>query len=98
MTGSEPSRGAPPASARPAAPEHDEVPRLAEEPRTPARAPAQPVPPGLTDAHIWDASSVAALDAVTAKYASRGKSVRIVGLNAPSARMHADLSGELATH
>ncbi|WP_093890450.1 hypothetical protein [Streptosporangium canum] len=38
---------------------------------------------------------VAALDAVEAKYAARGKSVRIVGLNPPSARMHGTLSGEL---
>ncbi|MFI9591272.1 STAS domain-containing protein [Nonomuraea sp. NPDC052265] len=41
----------------------------------------------LTDAHIWDASSVAALDAVEAKYAARGKTVQIIGLNPPSARM-----------
>ncbi|MGR6918822.1 STAS domain-containing protein [[Actinomadura] parvosata] len=40
----------------------------------------------LTDAHIWDASSVAALDAVEAKYAARGQSVRIVDLNQDSAR------------
>lgn len=50
----------------------------------------------LTDAHIWDASSVAALDAVEAKYAARGKTVQIIGLNQPSARMHATLSGELS--
>nr|WP_019629327.1 SulP family inorganic anion transporter [Actinomadura atramentaria] len=50
----------------------------------------------LTDAHVWDASSVAALDAVTAKYAQRGKTVEIVGLNEDSARMHGTLSGELA--
>jgi SulP family sulfate permease len=50
----------------------------------------------LTDAHIWDASSVAALDAVEAKYAARGKTVRIIGLNPPSARMHGALSGELS--
>jgi SulP family sulfate permease len=50
----------------------------------------------LTDAHIWDASSVAALDAVEAKYAARGKTVRIIGLNQPSARMHDALSGELS--
>ena len=50
----------------------------------------------LTDAHIWDASTVAALDAVTTKYASRGKTVEIVGLNADSARRHGRLSGELA--
>ncbi|MFI5593923.1 SulP family inorganic anion transporter [Amycolatopsis sp. NPDC051758] len=50
----------------------------------------------LTDAHVWDASTVAALDAVTTKYESRGKTVEIVGLNADSARRHGRLSGELA--
>ncbi|MEV4091277.1 SulP family inorganic anion transporter [Streptosporangium saharense] len=50
----------------------------------------------LTDAHIWDASSVAALDAVQAKYAARGKTVRIVGLNQDSAKRHGALSGELS--
>lgn len=50
----------------------------------------------LTDAHIWDASTVAALDAITTKYAARGKTVEIVGLNSPSARMHDRLTGELA--
>jgi SulP family sulfate permease len=50
----------------------------------------------LTDAHIWDASTVAALDAITTKYESRGKTVEIVGLNADSARRHGKLSGELA--
>ncbi|MFJ2770931.1 SulP family inorganic anion transporter [Streptomyces sp. NPDC087300] len=49
----------------------------------------------LTDAHIWDASSVAALDAIETKYAQRGKAVEIVGLNGPSARIHGKLSGEL---
>ncbi|WP_410657336.1 SulP family inorganic anion transporter [Amycolatopsis sp. lyj-112] len=49
----------------------------------------------LTDAHIWDASTVAALDAITTKYGSRGKTVEIVGLNKHSARMHGRLSGEL---
>lgn len=49
----------------------------------------------LTDAHIWDASSVAALDAVTTKYAARGKTVQIIGLNQDSARMHGNLTGEL---
>lgn len=49
----------------------------------------------LSGAHIWDASSVAALDAVEAKYAQRGKSMEIIGLNEPSARMHRTLSGEL---
>jgi SulP family sulfate permease len=49
----------------------------------------------LSAAHIWDASSVAALDAVETKYAQRGKSVEIIGLNEPSARIHKTLSGEL---
>ncbi|WP_407548483.1 SulP family inorganic anion transporter [Streptomyces sp. Pv4-95] len=49
----------------------------------------------LTAARIWDASSVAALDAIEAKYVQRGKSVEIVGLNETSARLHKTLSGEL---
>jgi SulP family sulfate permease len=49
----------------------------------------------LTDAHIWDASSVAALDAITTKYAARGKTVEIIGLNQDSATMHGNLTGEL---
>ncbi|WP_437035410.1 SulP family inorganic anion transporter [Streptomyces sp. enrichment culture] len=49
----------------------------------------------LSSAHIWDASSVAALDAVGTKYAQRGKTVEITGLNGPSARLHGKLSGEL---
>ncbi|MEU9396978.1 SulP family inorganic anion transporter [Streptomyces sp. NPDC048324] len=50
----------------------------------------------LSAAHIWDASSVAALDAIETKYAQRGKSVEIIGLNDPSAQLHGKLSGELA--
>ncbi|QWB22565.1 MULTISPECIES: SulP family inorganic anion transporter [Streptomyces] len=46
-------------------------------------------------AHVWDASSVAALDAIETKYAQRGKTVEITGLNEPSARIHGTLSGEL---
>ncbi|WAP54670.1 SulP family inorganic anion transporter [Streptomyces sp. S465] len=49
----------------------------------------------LSAAHIWDASSVAALDAIETKYAQRGKSVEITGLNEPSAHLHGRLSGEL---
>ncbi|MFW6725043.1 SulP family inorganic anion transporter [Streptomyces sp. MAR4 CNY-716] len=52
----------------------------------------------LTDAHIWDASSVAALDAIETKYAQRGKTVTIVGLNKSSAAIHDRLAGELTTH
>ncbi|MFC8761627.1 SulP family inorganic anion transporter [Streptomyces sp. NPDC057193] len=52
----------------------------------------------LSAAHVWDASSVAALDAIATKYAQRGKSVEITGLNHPSADLHARLTGELAGH
>jgi len=49
----------------------------------------------LSASHVWDASTVAALDAVETKYAGRGVTVEIVGLNAPSAAMHGRLSGRL---
>ncbi|MFG2540834.1 SulP family inorganic anion transporter [Streptomyces sp. NPDC048594] len=49
----------------------------------------------LSAAHVWDASSVAALDTVEARYARRGKTVRITGLNNPSADLHGRLTGEL---
>ncbi len=49
----------------------------------------------LSGTHIWDASSVAALDAIETKYAQRGKKVTIVGLNEPSADMHQRLAGQL---
>ncbi|MGW8491298.1 SulP family inorganic anion transporter [Streptomyces sp. NPDC055886] len=50
----------------------------------------------LSAAHIWDASSVAALDTIGSKYAQRGKAVEITGLNEPSAQLHDRLTGELA--
>ncbi|TQM78244.1 SulP family sulfate permease [Saccharothrix saharensis] len=50
----------------------------------------------LSAAHVWDASSVAALDAVTAKYADRGKTVEITGLNRHSAKLHGTLTGRLS--
>nr|WP_224767013.1 SulP family inorganic anion transporter [Janibacter melonis] len=49
----------------------------------------------LTDSHIWDASSVAALDGVRAKYERMGKRLDVVGLNAASAERHELLSGRL---
>ncbi|MFE7181347.1 SulP family inorganic anion transporter [Streptomyces erythrochromogenes] len=52
----------------------------------------------LSAAHVWDASSVAALDAVEAKYAQRGKTVEIIGLNEPSAELHGRLTGGLTAH
>ncbi|UQS29698.1 SulP family inorganic anion transporter [Streptomyces fradiae] len=52
----------------------------------------------LSDARIWDASSVAALDAVETKYAQRGKKVTLIGLDQPSAEMHGRLAGQLTGH
>lgn len=52
----------------------------------------------LSAAHIWDASSVAALDAVETKYKQRGRTVEIIGLNDPSAALHGRLTGELTSH
>ena len=52
----------------------------------------------LSGSHVWDASTVAALDAVEAKYASRGKRLRIEGLNEASADMHGRLAGHLSAH
>lgn len=49
----------------------------------------------LSGAHVWDASTVAALDAITTKYRAKGKQVQIVGLNADSARRHDRLAGRL---
>lgn len=50
----------------------------------------------MSDSHIWDASSVATLDAITSKYAAKGKSATIVGLDENSAQRHHRLSGRLA--
>ncbi|MCF6386570.1 SulP family inorganic anion transporter [Mycobacterium sp. MBM] len=49
----------------------------------------------MSASHIWDASTVAALDAVTTKYHAKGKRVDIVGLNSDSADRHDRLSGSL---
>jgi SulP family sulfate permease len=47
----------------------------------------------MTAARVWDASTVAALDAITVKYESRGKSVELVGMNPASVTMHQRLAG-----
>jgi SulP family sulfate permease len=52
----------------------------------------------FTDSHIWDASTVAALDAVTTKYRHHGTQVEVLGLNEASAAMYERLSGRLAAH
>lgn len=52
----------------------------------------------LTQSHVWDASTVASLDAITTKYQRKGKTVEIIGLNASSAERHERLSGSLPSH
>ena len=49
----------------------------------------------LTASHIWDASTVASLDAITTKYERKGKTVEIIGLNDISAERHGRLTGQL---
>ncbi|MDV6295419.1 STAS domain-containing protein [Rhodococcus aetherivorans] len=49
----------------------------------------------LTGADIWDASTVATLDAIRHKYANKGKSVEIVGLDGAGLERLDRLSGRL---
>lgn len=51
----------------------------------------------LADAHIWDASTIVALDAIVKEFATKGKNVEIVGLNHTSAAMHDRLSGHVCS-
>lgn len=47
----------------------------------------------MSRSHIWDASTVAALDAITTKYAKHDKSVELVGMNDETGVFHGRLSG-----
>jgi SulP family sulfate permease len=49
----------------------------------------------LTHSQIWDASSVAALDAIETKYRDHGASVTFVGLDQRSLSFHERLTGQL---
>ncbi|CDK01976.1 putative sulfate transporter [Microbacterium sp. C448] len=49
----------------------------------------------MTNSHIWDASTVAALDAIQTKYEHLGKRVIIEGMNEATSKMHGRLSGGL---
>lgn len=49
----------------------------------------------LRDAQIWDASTVAALDSIAARYERRGATLTIEGLDDRSERFHGRLSGYL---
>ena len=52
----------------------------------------------LSQSHVWDASTVATLDAITTKYERRGTTVEIVGLDESSAQRHGNLTGSLPSH
>ena len=52
----------------------------------------------LTDAHVWDSSAVATLDAIVHKFEGRGIEVDLVGLNPHSEALHAGLTGQLSNH
>jgi SulP family sulfate permease len=49
----------------------------------------------LSDAHVWDASTVATLDAIRTRYEAKGKTLEIVGMDTDSAARHERLSGNL---
>ncbi|TDT42237.1 SulP family sulfate permease [Streptomyces sp. BK208] len=52
----------------------------------------------LSATRVWDASSVAALDAIETKYAQRGKQVEIAGLDEHSSDLRERLGGTLTGH
>ncbi|MCE7483576.1 SulP family inorganic anion transporter [Microbacterium profundi] len=47
----------------------------------------------MSNSHIWDASTVAALDAIANKYERHGKRVTLEGMNDATSTMHGRLSG-----
>ncbi|MGJ9406964.1 SulP family inorganic anion transporter [Nesterenkonia aurantiaca] len=49
----------------------------------------------MHNSHVWDASTVASLDAITEKYSKYGKRVEISGLNTASAALHERMAGNL---
>lgn len=49
----------------------------------------------MYSSHVWDASTVASLDAITEKYSKYGKRVEISGLNTASAALHERMAGKL---
>ena len=49
----------------------------------------------MSGSHVWDASTVAALDAITTKYERLGKRVVLEGMNEATSALHGRLSGEL---
>ena len=50
----------------------------------------------FSGAHIWDTSAVVAVDAVVAKFAQRGITAELVGLNRHAARLHSNTTDSLS--
>jgi sulfate permease, SulP family len=55
--------------------------------------PASIIQIDFSEAHVWDGSSVAALDSIIHKYELHGKRVEITGMNQMSQEIHEKLSG-----
>jgi sulfate permease, SulP family len=51
----------------------------------------------LSYSHIWDDTTIAALDSIQTKYESLGKTVYIKGMNAASRKLHTRLAGNLGS-
>ncbi|MFT6972850.1 MAG: SulP family sulfate permease [Pontimonas sp.] len=51
----------------------------------------------MSASHIWDASTVAAIDAIVTKYETYGKEVVLVGMNDATTAFHGKLSGEMGS-
>ena len=49
----------------------------------------------MSRSHVWDASTIAALDAIVTKYAQHGTVVDLVGMNDATTALHDRLSGEV---
>jgi SulP family sulfate permease len=49
----------------------------------------------VSRSHIWDASTVAALDTIVTKYEALGKEVYLKGMNQASEKLHTKLAGNL---
>ncbi|WP_065755724.1 SulP family inorganic anion transporter [Bradyrhizobium paxllaeri] len=59
------------------------------------RADPKEITVDLTSSQIWDASSVAALDAIETKYRALGHSIKFTGLDPRSLAFHGRLTGQL---
>ena len=51
----------------------------------------------LSNSHVWDDTTIAALDSIQTKYESLGKTVYIKGMNEASKKLHTKLAGNLGS-